>query len=300
MDFPGIAIFVSATVNLLVVLNLGGEKLPWDHPIIISLIISSLLLGIAFILTEKFLAKRPLIPLWLLRTNGVGISCLVQVLIFLAKASTFSNIAPYFIRTQNASNATAANYLLLPYIIYALAALAAGHIISRTSRYKMLSVASAAISILAHLLITVRWRHGTNIWEAQYVDLIGVGFGMLLSTTFIGLSASAPKPQLATAIGMYYLSQQFGEILGVSISATILRGDFRNTLQKRLGDQPDAERIVDGAVNDTGFAATLPKAIQSIVRSSYLHCFQFAPLLSTCTYALALALIVYLSEYPLK
>lgn len=102
---------------------------------------------------------------------------------------------------------------------------------------------SVAISILAHLLITLRWRHGTNIWEAQYVVLIGVGFGSLLSTTFIGLSASAPKPQLATAIGMYYLSQQFGEILGVSIAATILRGDFRNTLQERLGSRPDAKRV---------------------------------------------------------
>lgn len=96
MDFLGIAIFASATINLLVVLNLGGEKLPWDHPIIISLIISCLMFGTAFIFAEKFLAKRPLIPLWLLRTNGVGVSCLVQVLIFLAKAAVSERVVPLF------------------------------------------------------------------------------------------------------------------------------------------------------------------------------------------------------------
>ena len=107
----------------------------------------------------------------------------------------------------------------------------------------MLAVVSVFISILSHLLITLRWRHGTNIWEAQYVVLVGVGFGIVLSTQFIGLSASAPRAQLATAIGMYYLSQQFGEILGVSIASTILRVDFRNTLRKRLGDRPDADMV---------------------------------------------------------
>lgn len=95
MDFLGTAIFTAATVTFLMVLNLGGEKLPWDHPIIISLIILCLVLGTAFILTEKFQAQRPLIPLWLLRTNGVGISCLAQVLIFLSKASV-SNVVTLF------------------------------------------------------------------------------------------------------------------------------------------------------------------------------------------------------------
>ncbi|KAI9791588.1 MAG: hypothetical protein M1816_003674 [Peltula sp. TS41687] len=297
MDFLGIAIFTAATVNFLVVLNLGGEKLPWDHPVIISLVISCLVLFTAFLYTERFLANRPLIPLWLLKVNGVGLLCLVQVLVFLSKAATLSNVAPYFIRTQNASNTVAANYLLLPYIIYALAALGAGYIISR---YKKLTLGAVAIAILAHLLVTLRWRHGTNIWEAQYVVLVGVGFGVVLATQFLALTASAPKAQLATAIGMYYLSQQFGEILGVSIAATILRIDFRNTLRRRLGDRPDAERIIDGAINDTGFAATLPKAIQATVRSSYLHSFQFAPLVSTCGYTLVGAIIVYLREQPLR
>lgn len=102
---------------------------------------------------------------------------------------------------------------------------------------------SVLISILSHLLIALRWRHGTNVWESSYVFPAGLGAGMVLSTQFIALSASAPRPQLATAMGMYYLCQQFGRILGVSLSTAILRIDFRRTLERRLEDGPGKSQV---------------------------------------------------------
>ncbi len=114
----------------------------------------------------------------------------------------------------------------------------------RTRKYKALALFAVATGALVHGLIAVRWRHGIAAWwEAQYVVAAGMASGAAMSTQFIGLSASAPRAQLATAISVYYLSQQLGSIIGVSTASAAARIDFRSQLQRRLrsyGGEKDA------------------------------------------------------------
>jgi hypothetical protein len=79
LDFLGTGLFVMMMSNFLLVFNLGGQRLPWTHPIVVSLAVGCGLSGIAFVLTEAFWAKQPLIPLSLMRTKGIGLFCLVQI-----------------------------------------------------------------------------------------------------------------------------------------------------------------------------------------------------------------------------
>lgn len=79
LDFLGTGLFVITMTNFLLVFNLGGQRLPWTHPIIVSLAAGCGLSGVAFVLTEAFWAKRPLIPLSFMKTKGVGLFCLVQI-----------------------------------------------------------------------------------------------------------------------------------------------------------------------------------------------------------------------------
>lgn len=115
--------------------------------------------------------------------------------------------------------------------------------ISRTSRYKTLSIISLSIGLFSYLLITIRWRHGTNVWESFYVFPVGLGFGMILSTQFVGLTASAPKAQSTTAVSVYYLSQQIGSIIGIATSAALLRYVFSHTLLHQLKDCDDRDAV---------------------------------------------------------
>jgi hypothetical protein len=64
---------------------------------------------------------------------------------------------------------------------------------------------------------------------------------MLVSTQFIGLSASAPKSRLATSISIFYLGQQLGIILGIVAAAVLLRIELYKTLMRRLANYPDKE-----------------------------------------------------------
>jgi len=48
---------------------------------------------------------------------------------------------------------------------------------------------------------------------------------------------------MATAISMYYMCQQIGIALGISISSSILKQEFETTLQKTLVDVPGYKEV---------------------------------------------------------
>ena len=90
----------------------------------------------------------------------------------------------------------------------------------------------------------LRWRGRINVWESLlYVFSASLGVGMLNSSQFIGLAASIEKPQLATAVSLFYLSQQMGLMIGASGSAALLRTSFRNALVKNLGHSADGKQV---------------------------------------------------------
>lgn len=48
---------------------------------------------------------------------------------------------------------------------------------------------------------------------------------------------------MTTAIGMYYMSQQIGIAVGVTIMSTLFNGQFEKTLQNLLADIPGFEKV---------------------------------------------------------
>ncbi len=113
----------------------------------------------------------------------------------------------------------------------------------RTKRYKKISVAAVFVSIISFVAIMLRWRGRINAWESLYVFPASVGVGMLNSSQFTALAVSVEKPQLATAVSIFYLSQQIGLMIGASVSTAVLRHGFRAALNKRLGGFLDADKV---------------------------------------------------------
>ena len=73
------------------------------------------------------------------------------------------------------------------------------------------------------------------MWESLYVFPATFGIGILISSLFVGISAAVEKPQQATAISLYFLSQQLGVMIGASGSGALLQKTFRDALEGTLG-----------------------------------------------------------------
>ena len=78
IDFLGSISLALAITGFLLVLELGGHKLPWTHPLIWIIFAAAAVSGIAFTLVEAFVAREPVFPLRLLIHRDVVTAYLVS------------------------------------------------------------------------------------------------------------------------------------------------------------------------------------------------------------------------------
>lgn len=90
----------------------------------------------------------------------------------------------------------------------------------RTGKYHKLTRIGLYICIMSAVLIAIRWCYfDPYIWELMYPFPFGIGMGILFSTQFVALSAESPGSYVARLITTYYLLQQIGSVVGVSVTA---------------------------------------------------------------------------------
>ncbi|KAE8333054.1 major facilitator superfamily domain-containing protein [Aspergillus sergii] len=291
---------VTITVLMLLCLSVGGEDASAGSNPVITIVLGVVLIlsGVTFTVNEVFWANDPLIPFWLMKTRGIGLVFLSQIFILASQFGLISNLSDLFIRAGNASNALGGLYLLPSPFGCTVGALLSGRLVKQTGKYKRVGIFSFAIGMFAYFVIIIRWNLGLKTWELMiYTFISGAAMGGLLSTQFVGLTAAAPKPQSATAITVYYLSQQMGIILGVTAAATMCRQSFANNLSQHLDTNHE---ITQKILSDSRFANTLPESVQAIVRMSFWKSFQFVPIFCLSTLTLALPLAIYLPEWPIQ
>jgi len=76
IDFLGSACILGLTLMLLLGLDFGGVIFPWSSPKVICLIVFGALMALFFVLSEKKVARYPLMPMNLF-SHPSNIACLV-------------------------------------------------------------------------------------------------------------------------------------------------------------------------------------------------------------------------------
>lgn len=89
--------------------------------------------------------------------------------------------------------------------------------------------------MLGYFLVALRWPHGPSHWELVYTVLCSTGNGGFLATQFVSFTALTPTGSSATAMTMYYISQQVGMIFGATVGATLSRAFLKYGLIRKMG-----------------------------------------------------------------
>ena len=231
-DLPGLIIFLTTIVTFLLFLNLAGQKLPFTHPLALTIVTISIASAMLFFVVETIWSPNPLIPLSQIWENGVAPFCLGQVFLFIALVGLVAQIPSFFIRTQSTTNTQAAAHLIPLTIGCAVGGLLSGQIINRTHRYKPLSLFSISLNTLSHLLILFTWRHGANTTSSLMIFITGLAHGLVISTQFVGMSARVDKTMVASSVSVYYLCQNLGMIGGACLGGAVEVGVFSQLLRK--------------------------------------------------------------------
>ncbi|QDS75640.1 hypothetical protein FKW77_006935 [Venturia effusa] len=239
IDFAG-AFFLATTItSFLLVVEIGGRKLAWNHPFILVLVATTMLSAMLFVITETRWAAEPIFPTHLLKQKDVICQYLVMALQIAAQLAMMFCVPLYFQITDNASASLAGAHLFPAVGGNAIGALLSGWIIKKTGRYKVLTATAPLIAAACYLLLILRWHGNTNFWESLYIIPGGFGTGMAEASTFIGLTASVAPDYQAIVISGLFLAANVGVILGLAGSSAVAELSLQRELNQRLSDYPD-------------------------------------------------------------
>ncbi|KAF1981182.1 MFS general substrate transporter, partial [Aulographum hederae CBS 113979] len=282
VDFAGAGLLTLTVLALLVPLTVGGQKLPWTHPLIIASFVGCGVAGTLFYFTEQYWAVEPIFPLHLLRNRDVLTAYGAYAFQTSAQMGMMFTVPTYFQVTNRVSSTIAGVHLMPAFFGNVIGGLSAGFAIRKTGRYKILAILAFLSSSSAYIVMILRWHGHTSMWESLEIAPGGLGMAMAEQAIFVSLNAGVDPSYSAVAISGMLLSGSIGLLIGVSVNSIILTSTLYSQLTAALGGGRDNEKIVDRVVSDISFVMRLEGRLRDLVvglyvRSlEYCHAFSFA------------------------
>ncbi|KAJ5358363.1 uncharacterized protein N7496_010776 [Penicillium cataractarum] len=269
VDFLGIALLGTSIVAVTGLLDQGGKSFPWRSWLTVVTGGGGLLLLIAFVLVEAYVAKDPIFNLRILRRPNVAASYIIATLQITAQLGMLFSIPLYFQVTQRASVTVAGGHLVPAVIGNTLGGLLAGGFIRRTGHYKVLLVVASLVASVSYVLLYLRWNGHTGFWESLDIIPGGLGTGIAGAAAFVAMTASLPAEEVAMATSIYMLLVSFAMTAGVTISNSVLGLEFQRQLRSNLHG-PGSEVVIKRAMADTDYIAHLTGHLREVVVDCYL------------------------------
>ena len=213
------------------------------------------LAGIVLFLLVEARAKEPIIPLGLFRIWTYSSSMIAT---FFAAFAFFGSIIflPRWFQFVQGYSATASGYAVFPLLVGLIgSSIVSGQIVSRTGRYKWLTVVSIVIMGVGAALMT-QLRPTTPLpvlWLWMFVT--GVGVGPTLTVFTIIVQNAVPFHELGVATSSLTFFRQIGGTIALAITGTLFETAFTDQLVPKMDAAGVPAQIVTGIQQAMGTGA---------------------------------------------
>ena len=225
-DLPG-ALLVTAGLMLAVYVIVGAGTYGWLAGRTIGLAVAAAALLGAFV-ARQAVARRPLLPLRVLRSRTVGGANLVQILMVAAMFG-FQIMITLDLQQVSGYGAWGSGVALLPaaLTIAVVALLLSARVIARFGEYRVLLAGLALLAVAVGLLTRLP-VHAVYVRDVLPTMLLGGGFGLATSAlTALGMSG-ARDDDAGVVSGLFTTTQQVGGALGVAVLTTLATAQTRS------------------------------------------------------------------------
>ena len=283
IDWLGIGALIFSLMPGMLALALVSTGTAWLDTWTLVLFGLSALGVLGFIGAEKA-AKEPILPGALFRNHTVRVSALVMMVIGggLFGATFF---LAYFLQGVLGYSPTSSGLLLSTEIIsLVVMASIGGQIVSRTGRYKLLSIVAAIIIVISGWLMTQLTPQIEPIDVIWRLILFGAGLGLLYPSLMVAAQNALPQSMLGTISGATQFFEEIGAIIGVTLVGALVTGRLTSELAARLpadlAEVADPTQLLSeeesstllAEVGESGFEeilTALPEALSVAIASNF-------------------------------
>ncbi len=299
IDYLGAVLLVAGVCCLLLITVWGGDQYAWSSPQILGLAAAALALIAAFLLQERR-AAEPVLPLRLFRNPVFAV---VTAVLLLASCALFAAITflPMFLQIVTGANATHSGLLLLPMMLgITFAAIVSGRVITRTGRYKIFPVLGLALTTLAMYLFSTMDGETSRTTASLYMVVLGLGFGMVTQVLILAVQNAVDRRDLGTATASANFFRSLGGSVGVAVFGAVLASQLRYWLPRQVPGGLAGDLDTSTLLSSPARIHALPAAAREGVAQAVAHGVSAVFLVATPIAALALLLVFFLKEHPLR
>ncbi|CAI7641035.1 unnamed protein product [Penicillium pancosmium] len=259
IDLTGAFILATAVTALIMGLNLGGNVFPWEHPLVISSLVTALLLGIVLVRYERGV-PRAVLPIELLSKNPRASLIIGNFFGAISVNTVMFNVPLYFQAVKLASPTDSGLRLVAASIAITASSVGTGFLITWSKRMKPTIILGGFCMLLGGCTAASLNMNTPYALAMICVSFSSLGQGFSFPSVMVSVLATSEQDDQAVATTTLGLARNLGAVMGVSISSWI----FQNSLYYEL------ERNVKGVEKDH-IIALVRKSIRAISDLDPLH-----------------------------
>jgi EmrB/QacA subfamily drug resistance transporter len=299
IDYLGAATIVTAVTSLLLYLNWAGEHYGWSSVNALAFVGLAVVFAIAFIFVE-LRAEEPIIPMRLFRNPIFSVGNLFTFLVGFAMFGGAIYLPLYF-QTVLGMSPTRSGLAMLPMVAGMFSmSITSGLLITKTGKYKIFPIVGTVILIAAMFLLSTITKDTAYWIIGIYAYLFGTGLGLAMMTIVTPVQNSVEMRDMGVATSTITFGRSLGGAIGAAMFGAILTSRLAVYLAEELAGSVAATTGGEINTNDVQAIQALPEPVRSEVLTAYTHSITDIFLYSIPVIVVALVVVLFLKEIPLR
>ncbi|CAI7581357.1 unnamed protein product [Penicillium glandicola] len=265
LDWIGTVVFIPAIVSLLLALQWGGARYNWQNVRIIMLFIIAGVLGMVWLLIQRWKQEEATIPPRLMQRRSVVGTC-IYTIPFVGCVIVFGYYLPIWFQSVKGVSASQSGIMNLPTVVGTIVVGLLSSMLIMKVGYMMpfLVLGSVMLAVGAGLCSTFQRSSGSSEWIG-YQAMIGMGSGLGYQLPLLVIQADVPAADVPVATAIVIFMQN----LAGSVFSAIAQNVFQNQLAKSvqtLAPSVNPKSILDagtGDLSDRFPSDVLPSILQA-------------------------------------
>ncbi|PTD01688.1 Vacuolar basic amino acid transporter 2 [Fusarium culmorum] len=241
-DFRGSLLLTTAITSVILGLTLGGNVMPWSHPIVIASLVLFAITFPLFIWVESWVHK-PIMPLHLIykapRANLVASNAIAALI----ANSILFNIPLYFQAVLLTTATSSGLRLIIPTIAASATGTFTGFAVTYTGRLKW-PVQIGTICTLIGTIGLASLQRDLPSWVYLFILMpSSIGQGFQFPGTFMAILAASDQSEQAVVTSTLMLWRSLGQVLGVASSSLVVQNALFHYLKQFVTGE-DRDEII--------------------------------------------------------
>ena len=239
IDYLGAALLALALVGIVLACTLGGNSYAWISPFIITMLVVSVLLIVAFFWVEGH-AAEPVLPPHLFKNKVFTVTSAIGFVVGFALFGSVTYL-PLFLQVVGGSSPTGSGLQILPLMLGLLiTSIGSGQLITRTGKYKVFPIMGTFIMVIGLYLLSKLGAGTTTLVSSLYMFVLGFGLGMVMQVLVLAVQNAVDYSDLGVATSGATLFRSIGGSVGTAILGSIFAAGLKSHLQTNLRTHPAA------------------------------------------------------------